>query len=238
MSRIDLFVTGFGRPDLLREQHRLLGKWLMDPYSLSVFDNTPEPDAAARMAQTCDELGIPYHRVQSETHEHPEALNAAVRVAMAAGSEYFGFLDHDCFPACPVTLIDKIDVAGCYGLGQTYSPRVGEPLRYLWPGWAFFSRSWLSDRVPDFSGIRGEHKFDDGDAGSLLHPLFADADWEAMAAVEHGYQMLREEDGHGLQSYGLETMSGWIHFTNGSHWKAVPHPVGRDRLIREMLAAL
>ncbi len=119
-------------------------------------------------------------------------------------------------------------------------PRVGAPLLYVWPGWCFFSRKWLAGRVPDFNGIRGEHAFDDGDCGSLLHPLFSDTDWERLATVgvEHGYGTLREDDGHGLQSYGFERIDGWVHFTNASRWKQIPDADERDRMVREMLEAL
>lgn len=125
------------------------------------------------------------------------------------------------------------------GMAQTYCARHGKPLRYPWPGWLFFSRQWLAGRVPDFNGIRGKHKWDDGDCGSLLHPLFTDADWDRLPTLTHEYGTLRENDGHGLQSYGYEWIDGaWLHFTNASHWKQVPDQAGRDRMMREMLEAL
>lgn len=232
---IELYVTGFGRPDLLREQHRLLKKYLADPFVLIVVDNTPERGDAARMEETCGNLGVGYVRVVTSKHEHHSALAVAFDLS---GADYWGCLDHDVMPCRPVTLIDKIDQAGFFGLGQTYTPRRGQPLRYLFPGWIFFSQRWLNGRVPNFAGIRGEFRFDDGDTGSELHVLFDETDWLYLASVEHGYGTIREDDGHGLQSFGYEHMDGWVHLTNASHWKDVPDSDSRDQLLRDMLAAL
>lgn len=233
--RLDLFVVGFGRPDLLREQLRLLERYLLDPYTLTVVDNTLPP-GDHEMQVACNDLGLRYVRVESEKHEHPDALEVAARRAKGA---YWGTLDHDVFPTAETSVIAKIKVAGFYGLGQTYTPRVGEPLRYLWPGWCFFSRRWLAGRTPNFRGIRGKFAFDDGDAGSEMHALFDDADWQRFPDGTHGYETIRPEDGHGLQSFGVERFDEvWLHLTNASRWKDIPDPDGRDALLRDMIAAL
>lgn len=239
IDTLHLFVIGFNRPDLLREQHRLLDKYLEDAWTLALIDNTPEERDARGMAVTAEALGVEYIEALSEPREHTDGLRLAAALADIRGYDYWGVLDHDIFPTEPCALIDKIRAAGFYGMGQTYAPRVGPTLRYLWPGWAFFSREWLAGRTPDFGGIRGDHKFDDGDAGSLLHPLFTEDDWDALPPVEHAYGMIRPEDEHGLQSFGYETMGpGWLHLTNSSHWKVVPDPADRDRLLRLMVAEL
>jgi hypothetical protein len=235
---LHLFVVGFGRPDLLRQQKRLLSTYLMDPFNVTVLDNTRDPYGQADMEVACDELGVGYERVRSEKHEHPDALNRAATLARERDHAFWGCLDHDIFPVRPTTVLDKIEPAGFFGLGQTYSPRVGTPLRYLWPGWVFFSRRWLNGRTPDFQGLRAEFKFDDGDAGSMLHSLFTDEDWERLVGIEHGYEVIRADDGHGLQSFGYERLGDFVHLSNASHWKAVPDPDERDHLLREMLEAL
>lgn len=238
MSHLDLYVTAFGRPDLLREQHRLLVANLHDPFTLHVLDNTPDPRLASALQLVCFERRIDYITVESEKHEHHEAL--ALAAEMARGAEFWGVLDHDIFPIAPTTLIDRIRPAGFYGVGQTYTPRCGEARRYIWPGFAFFEREWLNGRVPDFAGIKGKFAWDDGDTGSMLHALFTDADWGRFPAGTHEYGTIREPDGEGLQSYGFERFDGgaWLHLVNASRWKAVPDPDGREQLFREMLAAL
>lgn len=233
---IVLFVTGFGRADLLREQVRLLDKHLDDAYSLCVIDNTAGLRSPL-MEMTARRLGIDYMRSNSPKHLHNDALNMASRHACFQRFDHWGVIDHDIFPVRQTTLIDKIDAAGFFGLGQTHT---ATGARYLWPGFAFFSRSWLDGRVPNFDGIRGDTKADDGDCGSMLHTLFVDGDLDSMAPLEHGYGVLRDPERYGinLQSHGFEIVGDWVHATNASHWLTVPDPEGRDRLISDMLAAL
>ena len=148
---------------------------------------------------------------------------------------YFGFLDHDVFPIRPTTLIDKIEEAGFYGIGQRH-PATGH--LYLWPGFCFFSREWLAGRPLDFSGIRDGDKRNDGDTGSANWPLFVDEDWESMYKITHSYGVIRKPDGYGLQSFGYEMFGDWLHFSNASHWMKVPDPEGRDEALFALLADL
>lgn len=238
VDRLQLFVVGFGRPDLLREQVRLLRKHLRDPFDLLVLDNTKEPDDQKRMEDTAADLAVGYFRVISKRNEHDEALRIAGALSRDLNCRFWGCLDHDVMPYRPTTIIDRLERHGFFGLGQTYTPRVGRSLRYLWPGWVFFDSAWLGKRHPNFSGIRGAFRFDDGDTGSMLHSLFTEADLEGMEHVVHGYETIREDDGHGLQSFGFERMGDWVHLTNASRWKDVPDPDQRDALLREMLEAL
>ncbi len=220
------------------EQIRLFAKHLRDDYQLRVYDNSSDEGAAAEIRAVCGDE-TPYARLASASHLHHLALNAAVADMLATGSAYVGVIDHDIFPTEPTSLIPKINVAGFYGLGQTHTPRMGPARRYLWPGFAFFARDWLAGRTLNFEGVRAEHDWDDGDTGSMLHTLFSTEDWERMPGGGHSYGLLREEDEHGLQSYGYERVAdSFIHFTNLSRWKQVPDPDAREALVREMVEAL
>jgi hypothetical protein len=236
VASLDLFVVGFGRPDLLVEQIRLLRKNLLDEHGICVLDNTPDDLTAVKMQEICTLLDVGYLRVESKKHEHVDGLKTAARIAADIEADYWGVLDHDVFPRSPVNLIEKIQAAGFYGIGQRHSPTGRQ---YLWPGFIFFSRHWLDGRIPDFDGIRGIDKRDDGDCGSMLYELFSDEDWALMHRGEHGYGYLRDPDDHGLQSFGYEILDGaWVHLTNSSGWKQIPDRDGREALIRDMLAGL
>lgn len=234
MSRITLFVTGFGRPDLLREQHRLFTKYLKDPFGMVVVDNSPDREWQ-EMQAACSDLGVRYHKVPSEKHLHNDALNFSARLADSGDYDYWMTLDHDVFPRKETTLINKISEVGFYGIGQWHTPT---KRRYIWPGFAGFSRVWLNGRIPNFDGIRGIDKRDDGDCGSMLYSLFTEEEWAGLPRTDHGYRVIRPEDEFGLQSYGLEFFDDFVHLTNASHWMAVPDPDERDRLLSEMVAEL
>lgn len=231
---LDLFSIGFGRPDLLREQVRLINKYLSDPFGFCLIDNTPDP-VAAHMEAACRDLGVGYLHVPSKKHLHNDALNFAAAHAIKVGSEYFGFLDHDVFPCRATSLLSKVIERGFYGVGQRHAPTGN---LYLWPGFCFFSRKWLGVRRLNFDGIKADYRRDDGDCGSMNWPLFSDEDWRDMHSMEHGYKTIRKPDDYGLQSWGVEILGDWLHLTNGSNWMDVPEPEERDRLLLEMVGAL
>lgn len=233
---IHLFVTGYGRPDLLKEQKRLLDKWLFDPFRLTVVDNTPLGSGSEQMQKMCKDLGLDYWRSPSKTGLHPGALDLIAKTATTMnGCDYWMTLDHDVFPRRGTRLIKKIKIAGFYGIGQWHTPT---STRYLWPGFCGFSNKWLAGRVPDFGGIRAPRKADDGDCGSMLHTLFTTEEFEQMPRTEHGYRVIRPEDEYGLQSYGIEFFDSMIHFTNASHWMSIPDPDKRDEILMKMLSEL
>ena len=122
--KLFLASIAFNQPKLVKEQKRLFGKFLKDDFELLVVEN--------------------------ESRMHHEGLNAAAVHLLESKAPYIGFLDHDVFPIRPTTLIDKIEEAGFYGVGQRHSA-TGH--LYLWPGFCFFSRKWLDGRPLNFEGL-------------------------------------------------------------------------------------
>lgn len=232
--KIDLFTIGFGRPELLYHQKRLLDKFLGDEFGLCLIDNTPGIQRN-RMERVCAENGVGYiHSPGTET-SHDHALNFAAAHVASLGSDYFGFLDADIFPRRKTTLIGKIDQAGFYGMPQLHKPT---GVLYPWPGFCFFSKEWVAGRTMNFSGIRGPTKEEDGDCGSMLHSLFAREDWKNLPLTGFSYGNIRGVDEVGIQSWGYEIIGDWIHFMNSSHWLQVPNPSQRDLLLLEMIKCL
>ncbi len=239
MPDLALATIAFDVDWVIAEQIRLLDVYLEDAYELTVFDNSSDERAAHAIRGICEGTATGYVRLHTEQHLHHEALNTAAAALLRDDAQYIGWLDHDVFPAEPCELIPLIDRAGFLALGQTYSAHSdGRPRTYPWPGFFFVKRDWLAGRTLDFTGVRGATPRDDGDTGSGLWPLFAEEDWRAMYSLHHGYGVLREPDGEGLQSFGYEEIGPMIHLTNVSRWKAVPNPEERERLLRELVANL
>lgn len=233
LPTLALASIAFNRPNVIAEQIRLLKKYLLDPFELTVFDNSSDDSAAEEISRRCVEEKTGYQRLTSRLHH--EGLNVAGKEFLAGNTAYLGFLDHDIFPTRPTRLVPLIEKAGFYGVGQRH-PATGR--LYLWPGFCFFSRTWLADRPLDFSGLRDGDSRNDGDTGSCLWQLFADEDWKLLYRAEHSYQVVRKPDGHGLQSWGVEKIDDWLHLSNASDWMIVPKPKEREKILAEMLAAL
>lgn len=230
---ITLATIAFNAPRATREQLRLVAKYLEDPHQLIVFDQSSEDKASREIEKACKEYGIELRRLQ--TRMHHEGLNTAASVMLDGDAPYIGFLDHDIFPTRPTKLIPFIEKTGFYGVGQRHAPTNH---LYLWPGFCFFSRSWLDGRSLDFNGIRGKHKRDDGDTGSGMWRLFQNEDWKNLYQIDHGYRVLREPDDYGLQSFGYEVIGDWLHLSNGSGWMKIPNPEEREKLAMDLLASL
>lgn len=230
---LELVAIAYNQPRLISEQIRLLRKHLRDRFRYTVVDASTDFGATARIEHLCGEAGVGYRG--SPSSEHVDALNFAWQeVLKPSGSRYLGTLDHDIFPTRPTRLVKQIR-PGFYGVGQRH-PATGH--LYLWPGFCFFDRDWLAGRDPDFGGIRDGDPRNNGDTGSGMWPLFADQDWSNLCGADHGYRAIREPDAFGLQSWGVELISDWLHFTNGSGWMEVPNPAERERLLFEQLEEL
>lgn len=234
MTALALASIAFNRPHLIREQIRLLRKYLDEDFTYTVVDNSTKESASEEIAAICAEADVRHDRVRFG--EHVPALQWAWdNVIVPSGAPYGGLLDHDIFPTKKTHLVSLIEPAGFLGCGQRHGP---SDKLYLWPGWCFFSFAWLNGRHVDWDGIRGDAKADDGDTGSAMWPLFSETDWPLLYRVKHSYESIRRPDDYGLQSFGVEYMSDWLHFSNGSNWLAIPDPLGREKILHEMLAAL
>jgi hypothetical protein len=253
-SRIFVATTSFNVAWTVHEQLRLLGKHLTDPHHVFVFDNSTNRATAAEIRDIADKAGASY--VPPPTvgpREHTDALNRSAdlfrrldtpdgTVEGQSGAEvtHLLWLDHDIYPTDFVELAPLVNRAGFLAIRQRHAPT---GMHYPWPGFLAVSRRWLNGRALNFNGIRGAEKRDDGDAGSMLWPVFETADWTALPPVEHGYRELRPADDVGLQSYAYEFFrfgngTEWRHAMNVSGWLQVPDPDGRAQLVREMVEAL
>ena len=233
---IALFTVGFGRPELLYQQKRLLDKYLEDDFGLCLIDNTPGI-MRNKMEKVCADNGIGYMHTPDGKTEHNDGLNFAASHVTGLKQDYVGFLDADIFPSKPTTLIDKIDTAGFYGIMQTHWPTGS---KYLWPGFCFFSKHWLNGRPLNFNGIRARDKRYDGDCGSMLHTLFTEQDFFDAPLIGMGYRSIRAQipDEENIQSWGYELIGDWVHLMNSSHWLDVTEPEERDRLLMQMVQCL
>ncbi len=222
--KLELATIAYGKGWLIAEQVRLLQKYLEDDFVVLVVDNSDvgggDPEVKGASVES-DYVRPP--------REHYLALNYAARTFRFRESRFFGFLDHDVFPTRPTRILPMLEEDGFVGMGQR-TPATGE--LYPWPGFCFFSAEWLAGRTLDFGGRGG------GDVGSALAPLFAEEEWEKLFRLKHGQRAIREPDGVGFQSWGVEEIGDWLHLTNGSGWMDVPDPEGREAIVRKLVAAL
>jgi hypothetical protein len=234
--KIALFTVGFGRPELLYHQKRLLDKYLDEEFGLCLVDNTPGI-MRNKMEKVCRENGIGYMHTPEGQTGHDDALNFAALHVTQTEADIFGFLDADIFPRKHTTISHRVTKSGFYGITNEHKPTAS---KYIWPGFFWITKEWLGGRDLNFSGIKDHDPRLNGDCGSMNHHLWREDDWHKMHLISFGYGTIREQlkDDENAQSWGYEIIDDWFHCMNSSHWLKVRDSDGRDRLLMEMIECL
>jgi hypothetical protein len=141
--------------------------------------------------------------------------------------QYFGFIDHDLFPAKPYSVLQKINHQDFYG-------RLVDTIDgwYLWAGFCFFNYQKIKDLKPNFLPCKiGTTYLDTG--GGNFTVLYSKFDKEkirfAVPAVE---KSIRE--GSNCHSDFVQWIdSDWLHAINGSNWAKVE---SKDDLLKHILS--
>ena len=238
-AELDLAAIVSDHTWVVSEQIRLFDKHLTDDYELSIYDNSRDVKAAWDIEQLCARTSTRYVRVplaegvhhMSKPHLqrlHEHALRHACDDLLNRQAPVIGFLDHDVFPTQQTSILALVEPCGFYGVGQRHPDTGGI---YLWPGFVFFSRSWLDGRRPDFGCL--EH----GDTGSKLANLVTAEQVAALPEVPYGYEWIRQTDGR-THSDAVERIGDMVHLTNTTRWNSIPDRGRRDQLVRKLVADL
>jgi hypothetical protein len=211
---LDLATVSYNSPLVVHYQAKLLGKYLRDAYTHTVFDNSPPGRPRDAIRELCTRDGIGYVELPqtpftgNPSKHHGAALNWVCRRYFAArSSRCFGFLDHDIFPCRATSIVESLNGAAMYGRIDERDERW-----YLWPGFCFYSRARVRPGRLDFLPAPG---LDTG--GGNWRRLYRTMDRSRVPAVEPSLERLRE--GGDKQSDMVERMGDWIHTINASEWK-------------------
>jgi hypothetical protein len=151
--RLPCFAVAFNTPwaiELLCASWRLHGTG----FELLVMDNSTRGSARKAHASICDKYSVryfalPYNPEWSPNRSHGIAMNWIWRnVCRWLEPDVVGWIDHDCFPTCPVDLPRLIGNRVAYG-SYRVSPTTAGAF-YLWAGYCFFRYSAAASRPIDF----------------------------------------------------------------------------------------
>jgi len=216
---VDLVTIAFSNASVLRQQHRLLGRYVTQPFVWIVADNSPDRESASVIRNLCKELGVAYWRIPqnpytrvSPSHSHGFALNLAWRCLLRRRVSFSaGFLDHDVFPLEPFDPCASVSRQAVWGRCE----QRGEHW-YIWPGLMFVRTSDARQFGLDF--LPG-HGTDTGGRNEALLLRDLDPDLLTFPEVE---RMPMRGDGSVNESDFFERIDGWLHTINGSNWFPAP----------------
>lgn len=223
---LDLATISFNVEWLVVHQIRLLRKYLTDDYELTVYDNSTTVDVAWRIGGLCNGENIRYIRVPTRERTHEQALLHACEDLLNRQSPYIGFLDHDCFPTKPTSLV-ALAANGVFGVQQNQ-----KDVTYLWPGLLVIKREWLDGKTPLNLGSVGG-----ADTGSGLSELLTEEDLSAIPVVDYGYEEVMPGDGPSQQCH-VERIGDWVHLSNASNWLRLPRFAVREARVQKLVSEL
>ncbi|CAN7768003.1 hypothetical protein [Mesorhizobium sp. LjNodule214] len=192
LSRV-CFTIAFNTPwviDALTKAWQIYAPGL----SLVVVDNSSSDAARKSIERICSARGVPYlglpnRRERHWSRSHGTALTWVFdNIVRHLRPEFFGYIDHDCFPVAPFDIPARMEGKVVYGLklpaneNFRYKPSKDDPKWHLWGGFCFFRFAAVEGLDLDF-GPRMELGLDTGGGNWLpLYSRLAKAD--ISAAVE------------------------------------------------------
>lgn len=228
-ATVDIVTVAFNNEMVIEQQERLLRKYLLDSFSYTVADNSPDPEKRHIIRRLCIDKGVGYvslppnpYNGKNSSLSHGLALNWIYNnYIILRKTECFGFIDHDIFPVKPTSILSFLEQSPVFGLIQERGDKW-----YLWPGFCFFLRDFIDDKIVNF--LPGN----DADTGGRnWESIYYNLDRQQIPVIKHEYGNLRE--GVDPQSDLFERIGDWVHTFNASYWKNV---APKDSIVLDYLA--
>ncbi|QPC90601.1 hypothetical protein [Mesorhizobium sp. INR15] len=153
-SRRSCFVIAFNTPwviDALTQAWQLHSSGM----TLVVVDNSSNKSARTIIASICQARGVAYFPLPrnweiNPNRSHGTAMNWIFHnIVRPLRPEFFGFLDHDCFPITAVDIPSRLEGKTVYG--TKYQAKPGHEGWFLWAGFCFYRFSSVEDLDMDFT---------------------------------------------------------------------------------------
>jgi len=238
---LDIAAVAFNNAEVIGWQIQLVRKYLKDPHSYTVFDNSNDDQRSAEIRNICAAERAAYVRLpknhSTRTASHAVAMNWIYKNYLKRrNAEYFGFLDHDTFPTKDTGLVDMVRTQGFYGHLQERGR-----IWHLWAGFCFFKANMMPKNL-DFSN--GTIDGDVVEAGGMnWKKLYSKADRARVIFPSFRYEKIRES-GNQSRSAIDETMDSvgiigdWMHVFSSSGWKKLGDQDDRDDKIHAIISKL
>lgn len=238
-NHLDIVTIAFNNEHVIRLQINYIRKNITDKdYTFIVADNSNKEDKQIAIRKICEEEGIGYISLPKFSKEklsrmgsysHGTAISwVYFNYIQKRKPAYFGFLDHDVFPAKKISIEEKInDFNGFYG----YMRGKIEGAWYLWPGMIFFDYKIFSQYNANFlpSSYNGSY-LDTG--GSLWKNIFSKLDKDKIKFASFKRFPLSDLGYDNPSPVEFIDGNDWFHSSNASHWREVE---SYDHLIEEII---
>jgi glycosyltransferase involved in cell wall biosynthesis len=205
-SKVAVVIICYNNPRLLTPQIKLLRKYCTDKPKIIVVDNSTDQEAIDAIEYYCKQLKVRRIKTKASSHNGSDSHSFAANVSylmLKDKFDYFLYLDHDCFPVKPFSIVETLGKNLFAGIGQQKSKL------YLWPGCFMFKTMEGIDFSPS-------HEFG-LDTGGNLYKLI-EANPNKTLFFDEVYE---QNPGYNKSIYSFYAMINkgtFCHFINGSNW--------------------
>lgn len=241
---IDLVVVSFNNANLVKLQIQQIEKYCLDPYQLTIADNSTDEKKSFLIYTICKKKNVGYIRLPKQNKFSGSFSNGIainwmyLNFIRKREPKYFGFLDHDIFPVSPFAVIPRLKTQKFYGLRHYGINKINENVWdsnspeywYLWAGFCFYNYQAIKNTKIDFTPLSsGKTFFDTG--GSNFLSLYSSEDVSKLCFPN--WERIKIREGEIRQSDYVDFIDNkWVHTINGSNWMEVS---GKDAIIEKTL---
>jgi len=194
-------------------------KFCKDDYTIQVIDNSTDEILSEKIYHAACDLDVNYSKIKTDaldpSHSHAAAANLAFK-NLYHEYDYFFFLDHDCIPVKPFSVVSILGNNIAAGVQQ------GFETKYFWAGMFMFNKHRVKKNYINFNPIQRLRI----DTGGMNYRIFKQHPKECIWLDEVGVKNETIEDEF-YYYYLMLNKGGFIHFINTSNWRGVPNTKNR-----------
>ena len=249
-SLFDIVTICFNEDRFIKIQVQLLKKYIQDPFTHILADNSTDKIKSERIKEIAKECQVGYIKIPSHhfkrNHSHAAAMHWVYKnVIRPRGRKFFGFIDHDIFPTAPIVLADKME-HGVYGRPTPVYAKSGGvkertkeyPYWSLWAGLLFIENSLLKDtsiyKITFAPKVIGDGDFLDT-GGGLWDSVYKNIPYPKKDFRFESVKF-RATAGDRVQTDHYERHDEWLHLVNLSNWVETPEMEEKLTYFKELLA--
>jgi len=194
-------------------QIEAIKRFCKDDFEIQVVDNSFKREKAKAIKYHSDMNGISYKRTKSGSKNSSDSHCFALKFAWDTFEDKYDaflFLDHDCIPVCPFSVLEVLGDKVMAGIGQ------GAAKKYLWVGCLLINASEIDRSLID---LNYSHEYG-LDSGGNLYKVIEKYGEENVVFFDEVYCELDGFKGkHGY--YVLINNGMFCHWSNGSNWEGI-----------------
>lgn len=239
-KQVDIITIAFNNAELIRYQEQFLHKFISDPFTHIVVDNSTDKNVRKELFDYCYKNGIAYIGLPKNlgnkitgSYSHAIALNYVYRHIIRKRQPWaFGQIDHDLFPTRTMSIIDRLTSQPIYG-----PLRKREQWWYLSAIMSFFRYDFVKDKKVDFMPVTPDTVYLDSGGGNW-YGIYSQMDLTSLHFPNECIEPLRTgNDRHG-DSLEYFDDKLWLHTINGSCWKKIPGQDEKNNIVIQHLNSI